>query len=84
LETVISSQQQHSWNAKAGLVDDSQQTGKYFHAIGHRSVEEDHDTDAREAKITPERVRNERWTVVFDLMVHPTNKCRNCGESDNQ
>ena len=71
-----------STNARA-LGRNLQQTGKYLHAIGYCSVEEDHDADAREAEVTPESIRNERWTLVFDLMVHPDNKRRNSGESNN-
>lgn len=64
--------------------DDLQQTGKHLHAIGDCSVEQDHDANAREAEITPERVGDERWALVFDLMVHPANKRRNSGESNDQ
>ena len=73
------------FSTNAGLNgDDLQQTRENLHAIGNRGVEKDHDANAREAEITPERVGNQRWTLVFYLMVHPANKSRNSGESNDQ
>jgi hypothetical protein len=80
LESTLTNQ-----NSNVGLNGDNlQQTGKYLHAIGHCSIEQDHDTDAREAGFTPERVWDERRSLMLDLMVHPADKSRNSGESDNQ
>lgn len=61
-----------------------QQTGKHLHAIGHCRVEQDHDANTREAEVAPERVGDQRWTLLSDLMAHPANKRRNSGESNDQ
>jgi hypothetical protein len=82
---MISRQRRHSQNTKFGPGGDNlQQAGKHLHAIGHRSIEQDHDANAREAGFTPERVWDERRSLMLDLMVHPADKSRDSGESDNQ
>jgi hypothetical protein len=71
---MISRQRRHSQNTKFGPGGDNlQQAGKHLHAIGHRSIEQDH-----------ERVWDERRSLMLDLMVHPADKSRDSGESDNQ
>jgi hypothetical protein len=62
---------------------DSQQASEYLYAISERTAEEYHDTYARKGRVTPERVRYERRTVVLDLEMHPPYECWDSGGTED-
>lgn len=63
---------------------DLQQTAEKLHTVADCAGEENHYANACEARVSPEGVWDQCWTVVLYLIVHPPDESRDCGCTDAQ
>lgn len=64
--------------------DYSQQGSKQLHGVDHCIRQRDCSTDARERRVLPKRIRDQRWPTPFDPVMRPSNERRKRSYSKTQ